>query len=184
MFTGIYEALKQKGVDFSSAPNSQPNYIPGYSQSSQAMNRELNKKGLSSQGDKNINTLSTKHQTIVEQMNLLKGNINFTNELIDNSKTRQELRDNETLIELMKTLKGMEEKLINLIQDTENEDVLKICIMVNEDMHFTFDRFRAIKDGMKALEFVPGECKQVMHYLNPTHIYQRQFSSFEGAQDR
>lgn len=53
----------------------------------------------------------------------------------------------------------MESKLITLCEETENEDVLGVCLMVNEDLHFTFNRFRTIKEGGKAEEFVPGEDK-------------------------
>lgn len=67
-------------------------------------------------------------------MNVLKGNINFTNELIDNCKTREELRGNEILIELLKSLKEMETMLFGLIEQTENQDILDICLIVNEDM--------------------------------------------------
>jgi len=71
-------------------------------------------------------------------MNLLKGNINFTNELIDNCKSRDSLKSNDTLIDLLKALKEMEAKLFDLIQTTENEDVLNMCLLVNEDMQKTF----------------------------------------------
>lgn len=85
-------------------------------------------------------------------MNLLKGNINFTNELIDVCKTKEELRDNETLIELMKSLKEVEEKLFTLIGDSGNlnEDVFNIVLMVNEDLQSTFLRFKQIKEGREA----------------------------------
>jgi len=110
-------------------------------------------------------------------MNLLKGNINFTNELIDNSTTREQLRVNETLLELMRALKEMEEQLMDLCTETENPEVLAVCLLVNEDLHFTFTRFKTIKNGGKAEEYVPGECKGEVQYLNPTHIYQRNLYS-------
>ena len=67
-------------------------------------------------------------------MNLLKGNINFTNEIIDTCKTAAEMRSNETLIDLFKALKEMEPKLFELIQKTTNEDIMAIGLMVNEDL--------------------------------------------------
>lgn len=114
-------------------------------------------------------------------MNLMKGNINFTNELIDNCTSREQLRDNETLIELMKALKQMEPKLIKLCEEFENEDVLAVCLLVNEDLHTTFARFKAIKEGKTAEEFVPSESKTKVFYLNPTHLYQRQLSSINNG---
>ena len=102
---------------------------------------------------------------------MLKGNINFTNEIIDQCKTKQDLKENDTLVDLLKALKEMEEKLINLIQETVNEDILAILLMVNEDMNTTFARYKAIKNGGKAAPFVPGEYNNEINYLEPTHIY-------------
>jgi hypothetical protein len=67
-------------------------------------------------------------------MNLLKGNINFTNELLDGIRTKQDLKENDTVLDLLKALKEMEPKLFELIQTCENEDVMAICLLVNEDM--------------------------------------------------
>jgi hypothetical protein len=71
-------------------------------------------------------------------MNLLKGNINFTNELLDAIKSKQHLKENDTVLDLLKALKEMEAKLFELIQSCENEDVMAICLLVNEDMQKTF----------------------------------------------
>lgn len=45
-------------------------------------------------------------------MNLVKGNINLTNEIIDSMKPGEK---NETLSDLVNTLTGMEQKLFTLI---------------------------------------------------------------------
>ena len=108
-------------------------------------------------------------------MNLLKGNINFTNELLDACKSREDLKDNDILIELMRALKQMEPKLLKLIEeagDGLNEDVFSILFMVKDDMDLTFDRFKAIKEGRHPSAFVPGEHRVLCHYLEPTHHYQ------------
>lgn len=67
-------------------------------------------------------------------MNLLKGNINLTNEMIDACKTREELRDNDILIDLLKSMKEQEPTLYGLIEQTENQDIMDICLMVNDDL--------------------------------------------------
>lgn len=104
-------------------------------------------------------------------MNLLKGNINLTNEMIDQSKTREELRANDILIDLLKSMKEQEAMLFGLIEQTENQDILDICLMVNEDMQTTFNRFRAIKEGNQAEKYVPGEATRFYQYLEPGHMY-------------
>lgn len=68
----------------------------------------------------------------MNDMNLVKGNINFTNEIIDSTKPGD--RSNETLNDLFKTLTMMEPKLFGLIAQIENEEVMQACLMVNDDL--------------------------------------------------
>ena len=106
-------------------------------------------------------------------MNLLKGNINFTNELLDSIRTKQELKENDTVLDLLKALKEMEPKLFELIQSCENEDIMAICLLVNEDMQKTFQRFKTLKNNERPDAFMPGEYIQIssIYYIEPTHIY-------------
>ena len=94
---------------------------------------------------KNVKNLAPKYQKVVSEMNLLKGNINFTNEIMDTCTCKADVRENETLIDLLKALKEMESKLFELIQSVEEEDIMAICLLVNEDMQKTFQRFKALK---------------------------------------
>lgn len=64
-------------------------------------------------------------------MNLVKGNINFTNEIIDQVQPGEV---NETLNDLLNTLTSMEPKLFTLIGQIENEEVMTICLLVNDDL--------------------------------------------------
>ena len=66
----------------------------------------------------------------------------MTNEMLDNCKSRQELKENTIVIELMKTLKEMEPKLHEKIGSTEDEDVTACLLLVNEDLQKTFQRFK------------------------------------------
>jgi hypothetical protein len=112
-------------------------------------------------------------------MNLLKGNINMVNEILDTLKSRDELRDNETCIEIMKVLKTGAPKLSKLIEDTENDDVMAILLLVNDDLNFTFNRFKQVKEGRHADTFVPGECRMQVHFLVPNHVYMQSLNSIE-----
>jgi hypothetical protein len=91
----------------------------------------------------------------MNDMNLVKGNINFTNEIIDSTKPGD--RSNETLNDLFKTLTMMEPKLFGLIAQIENEEVMQACLMVNDDLQKTFKRYHAVREGKKPGKFVPGE---------------------------
>ena len=104
-------------------------------------------------------------------MNLVKGNINFTNEIIDS--TRPGDKSNETLNDLFHTLTQMEPKLFGLIAQIENEDVMNACLLVNDDLQKTFKRYHAIREGRNPGKFVPGE-SGVKTVLVPNHIYEEQ----------
>jgi len=102
-------------------------------------------------------------------MNLVKGNINLTNEIIDGMQPGEK---SETLVDLVNTLTSMEPKLMNLIGQIENEEAMSVCLLVNDDLQTTFKRYNMIKDGKKPPAFTPGESvKNTM--LNPTHVYTR-----------
>ena len=65
----------------------------------------------------------------------MKGNINMTNETLDECKSRQELKDNEIAIDMMKALKESEPKLLSYIEENMDEpDVMNCCLVVNEDL--------------------------------------------------
>lgn len=100
-------------------------------------------------------------------MNLVKGNINFTNEIIDQATPGER---SETLNDLFRTLTQLEPKLINMIAQIDDERVMSMCLIVNDDLHKTFERYRAIKKGRKPEKFVPGESTQET-MLTPSHIY-------------
>ena len=103
-------------------------------------------------------------------MNLVKGNINFTNEMIDSIKPGEK---NETLNDLFSTLTQLEPKLFQMIGQIENDDIMQLCLLVNDDLQKTFKRYHALVAGQKPGKFVPGECNgQTM--LEPTHIYTEQ----------
>jgi hypothetical protein len=79
-------------------------------------------------------------------MNLVKGNINLTNEIIDSVSPGEK---NETLTDLFNTLTAMEPKLFSLIGQIENEEVMSVCLLVNDDLQKTFKRYHAVKSGSK-----------------------------------
>ena len=58
----------------------------------------------------------------------------MTNEMLDNCKSRQELKENTVVLELLKALKEMESKLHDKITTTEDEDVTACLLLVNEDL--------------------------------------------------
>jgi len=103
-------------------------------------------------------------------MNLVKGNINFTNEMIDSIKPGEK---NETLNDLFSTLTQLEPKLFQMIGQVENDDIMQLCLIVNDDLQKTFKRYHALNAGEKPGKFIPGE-STAQTMLEPTHIYTEQ----------
>jgi hypothetical protein len=50
--------------------------------------------------------------------------------------------------------------------------MMLVCLLVNDDLHKTFQRFEKLKKGKKPEVFIPGEDTQ-QTALNPTTIYEK-----------
>jgi len=90
-------------------------------------------------------------------MNLVKGNINLTNEIIDTSKPADLQKEDNPVNDLIQTLKSMESKMFELIATLDDEEMMKVCLLVNDDLHKTFSRYDKLKKGKKPEVFIPGE---------------------------
>ena len=66
----------------------------------------------------------------------------------------------------------MESKLFNLLATLEDEEMMKVCLLVNDDLHKTFARYDKLKRGKKPEAFMPGESTQKTA-LNPTNVYEK-----------
>lgn len=71
-------------------------------------------------------------------MNLVKGNINLTNMMIDTAKPADIASEDNPINDLIKALQEMENKMFQLIATLNNEEMMKICLLVNDDLHKTF----------------------------------------------
>ena len=47
---------------------------------------------------------------------------------------------------------------------------MSMCLIVNDDLHKTFERYRAVTKGRRPEKFVPGESVQNT-MLTPSHVY-------------
>lgn len=109
-----------------------------------------------------------KYHKLITDMNLVKGNINFTNEIIDG--IAQGDGPNETLTDLISTLNEMQPKMHGMIGSIDNDEVLSVCLIVNDDLQKTFERYHEIMKKRKPKAFIPGESLKST-CLSPTHIY-------------
>lgn len=85
--------------------------------------------------------------------------------------------------DLFRTLTQLEPKLINMIAAIDDEAVMSMCLIVNDDLHKTFERYRALKKGRKPEKFVPGESTQDT-MLTPSHIYTQADNSAAKADNK
>ena len=105
-------------------------------------------------------------------MNLVKGNINLTNMMLDTAKPAELTSQDNPVNDLIVALKDMEPKLFELVSTLENEEMMNICLLVNDDLHKTFARFEKLKKGKKPDPFIPGESVQ-RTALVPNTIYEK-----------
>lgn len=96
---------------------------------------------MSSISPRVFDQLSQKHQKVIRELNLLKGNINMVNESLDHAKTRNDLRQNTTLVYLLKALEGICPSLESKMKDVDNDDVMACCKLVKNDLQATLIRF-------------------------------------------
>ena len=105
-------------------------------------------------------------------MNLVKGNINLTNMMLDTAKPADLQSVDNPINDLVVTLKDMEPKLVELVSTLSNEDMMKVCLLVNDDLQKTFARHDKLKKGKKPDAFIPGESIQ-QTLLTPTTVYEK-----------
>ena len=105
-------------------------------------------------------------------MNLVKGNINLTNMMLDTAKPVELQSEDNPINDLLNSLKAMEPKLFELVSTLENEEMMKVCLLVNDDLHKTFQRYDKLKKGKKPEAFLPGEASQNTALI-PTTAYEK-----------
>ena len=71
-----------------------------------------------------------------KDLEIVKSNINLTNEIIDSSNPSEDVSRNDILSDMMKTLKGVEDKLSNLITNMSGNDetMMSYCLELNDDL--------------------------------------------------
>jgi hypothetical protein len=71
-----------------------------------------------------------------KDLEIVKSNINLTNEIIDSTDPNEDVLKNDILSDMMKTLKGVEDKLRNLITNMSGNDetMMSYCLELNDDL--------------------------------------------------
>ncbi|OMJ81315.1 hypothetical protein SteCoe_18238 [Stentor coeruleus] len=76
-------------------------------------------------------------------LQVVRDNISLTNDMI----TAGERADNETLVELINTLKAMESKLLKLLERLEDMNVMEYCLGIKDDLQNVLRKYGDLKSG-------------------------------------
>mmetsp|Transcript_13937 Transcript_13937/g.23704 ORF Transcript_13937/g.23704 Transcript_13937/m.23704 type:complete len:92 (-) Transcript_13937:1938-2213(-) len=79
--------------------------------------------------------------------------------------------EGETLFDLMKALDEGHKKFESVMANIEDDDVINLCILVNEDVLSTKERFRDLKLNKRPKPFIPAESKTPVKFLEPSYVY-------------
>lgn len=85
----------------------------------------------------------SKSEKLRKDFQVVRENINLTNDMVN----AKENPNNETLVELVSTLKIMETKILHLIERLEDADVLQVCLNVKDELQECIERYENFKSG-------------------------------------
>ena len=90
---------------------------------------------------RNMPLSQEKADKLRKDLEVVNENICLTNEIIQAG----EKADNETLIELISTLKDMENKIIKLVEKLEDMEVLEYCLLIKDELQETLSKYESLK---------------------------------------
>lgn len=77
--------------------------------------------------------------------------------MLDTAKPSDVQSPDNPINDLIRALKEMEPKLFELLATLSDEEMMKVCLLVNDDLHKSFQRYEKLKKGKKPETFIPGE---------------------------
>ena len=150
LFFQVYTALKNKGLAFpeykADAPKPAPAPAPARSSTS------TSKTGKAAVQPK----IDPKFKKVKEDLEVVHYNIEFVNQMIDAHNPRDDVSQNEALVDVVQTLQSMETKLMNLITGMKDEGMMAFTLTLNDDLQKTLSRFKRLKSGRKPEPFIPS----------------------------
>lgn len=123
-FYDIYQQLKLGG-EIERVPESQPSHF-------NVVGKDSPKKLPESKAEK-----------LKTDLKVVRENINLANDMM---RSRENL-NNETLAELINTLRVMETKILSLVERLEDAEVLEICLLVKDDLQDCLQQYEKFKSN-------------------------------------
>jgi hypothetical protein len=142
-FASVYSSLQSNGVKF--AGNVQErNDIPALSTASTSVQA-----GNAPSATISRKLPESKVQKLKSDLAVVQENINLTNEMIDASEPGHHVKSNELLNELVGTLRAMKAKLLKLIANLQEEDLLALSTGIKGQLEYTLDRYDELSRGIR-----------------------------------
>ena len=61
-------------------------------------------------------------------------NVILANEMIDAADDSEDVSQNEAIVDVVNSIKSMEQKLVELITKIKHEDLMNMCLLLNDDV--------------------------------------------------
>lgn len=104
--------------------------------------------------DISANKFPKKFQIFVEELKTILENIVLANELINNSNHIQQVIDENVRL-VISNLMDLSSSLVMAIQNSiDNDQLMELCLGINDDIQKTFSRYDMLKKGIKPKEFI------------------------------
>ncbi len=88
-----------------------------------------------------------------QDLEVVVSNVILANEMIDAHDPSDPVEENETIMDVVNSIKTMEKKLMEIITKIKHEDMMNFCLLLNDDVQKTINRYRKLKHGRKPEKF-------------------------------
>ena len=140
LFTKVYEQLKSKGLPFPDESKVNPLKDVGGSAASSSAPAQANVVTFKK-------PLDAKHRKLRKDLEVVVNNVILGNEMIDAVQPGDDVSQDEALKDVIGSIRTMETKLMDLIGKVKNEDMMNFCLLLNDDVQKTIQRYERVERG-------------------------------------
>ncbi|CAG9333142.1 unnamed protein product [Blepharisma stoltei] len=108
------------------------------------------------------NLPQSKVEKLKKDLEIVKENTTIVNEMIDAASPHENVAKNDTLTELVATLRAMNSKLIKLITNLEDEEMTAYCIGIKDDVDNALKRYEDLKSGKRPAPVVAKQSQDLL----------------------
>ncbi len=78
--------------------------------------------------------LDAKHKKLKGDLEVVLNNVILANDMIDAHDPHDPVNDNEAIMDVINSVRSMEEKLMDIITKIKSEDMMNMCLLLNDDV--------------------------------------------------